>query len=155
MEPAADSPPADSDTIGNVSSLGAPQDSSVSDADNQWNRNEVNLTPLERDVFLPRNVLPDRPKSVYFRTNERLEFKDVLESIRGAGKNDRDIECIQFKRLSDDARDVHITFSSAPVSALFSRPEGLCVKEKSYYIRFGVSPTWLFLTHLVNVLTSR
>ena len=110
MEPAADS-----DTIGNVSSLGAPQDSSVSDADNQWNRNEVNLTRLERDFFLPRNVLPDRPKSVYFRTNERLEFKDVLESIRGAGINDRDIECIQFKRLSDDARDVHITFSSAAV----------------------------------------
>ena len=47
MEPAADSPPADSDTIGNVSSLGAPQDSSVSDADNQWNRNEVNQTRLE------------------------------------------------------------------------------------------------------------
>ena len=104
-EPAADSAPADSDTIGHVSSLGAPQDSSVSDADNQWNRNEVNLTRLERDFFLPRNVLPDRPKSVYFRTNERLEFKDVLESIRGAGMNDRDIECIQFKRLSDD--DVH------------------------------------------------
>ena len=123
MEPAADSPPADSDTIGNVSSLGAPQDSSVSDADNQWNRNEVNLTRLERDFFLPRNVLPDRPKSVYFRTNERLEFKDVLESIRGAGINDRDIECIQFKRLSDDARDVHLTFSSAAVCALFSRPE--------------------------------
>ena len=35
MEPAADSPPADFDTIGNVSSLSAPQDSSVSDADNQ------------------------------------------------------------------------------------------------------------------------
>lgn len=135
MEPAADSPPADSDTIGNVSSLGAPQDSSVSDADNQWNRNEVNLTRLERDFFLPRNVLPDRPKSVYFRTNERLEFKDVLESIRGAGINDRDIECIQFKRLSDDARDVHITFSSAAVCALFSRPESLRVKEKSYYIQ--------------------
>ena len=135
MEPAADSPPADSDTIGNVSSLGAPQDSSVSDADNQWNRNEVNLTRLERDFFLPRNVLPDRPKSVYFRTNERLEFKDVLESIRGAGINDRDIECIQFKRLSDDARDVHITFSSAALCALFSRPESLRVKEKSYYIQ--------------------
>ena len=39
----------------------------------------------------------------------------MLESIRGAGINDRDIECIQFKRLSDDARDVHITFSSAAV----------------------------------------
>ena len=51
MEPAADSPPADSDTIGNDSSFGAPQDSSVSDADNQWNRNEVNLTRLERDFF--------------------------------------------------------------------------------------------------------
>ena len=135
MEPAAYSPPTDSYTMGNVSSFGAPQDSTVSDADSQWNRNEVNLTRLERDFFLPRNVLPDRPKSVYFRTNERLEFKDVLESIRGAGKNDRDIECIQFKRLSDDARDFPITFSSAAVSALFSRPEGLCVKEKSYYIQ--------------------
>ena len=123
MEPAADSPPADSDTIGNVSSLGAPEDSSVSDADNQWNRSEVNLTRLERDFFLPRNVLPDRPKSVYFRTNERLEFKDALKSMRGAGKNDRDIECIQFKRLSDDARVVHITFSSAAVCALFSRTQ--------------------------------
>ena len=69
MEPAADSPPADSDTIGNVSSLGAPQDSSVSDADNQWNRNEVNLTRLERDFFLPRNVLPDRPKSCLLYTS--------------------------------------------------------------------------------------
>ena len=46
MEPAADS-----DSIANVSSLGAPQDRSVSDADNQWNRNEVNLTRLERDFF--------------------------------------------------------------------------------------------------------
>ena len=96
---------------------------------------EVNLTRLERDFFLPRNVLPDRPKSVSFRTNERLEFKDVLESIRGACVNDRDIECIQFKRLSDDARDLHITFSSTAVCALFSRPESLCVKEKSYYIQ--------------------
>ena len=96
MEPAADSPPADSDTIGNVSSLGAPQDSSVSDV-NQWNRNEVNLTRLERDFFLPRNVLPDRPKSVYFRTNERLEFKDVLESIRGAGINDRDMNFLMSR----------------------------------------------------------
>ena len=121
MEPAADSPPTDSDMMGNVSSLGAPQDSTVSNADNQW--------------ILLRNVLPDGPKSVYFRTNERLKFKDVLESIRGAGINDRDIECIQFKRLSDDDRDVHITFSSAAVCALFSRPEGLCVKEKSYYIQ--------------------
>ena len=51
MEPAADCPPADSDTTGIVSRLGAPQDSSVSDADNQWNRNEVNLTRLERDFF--------------------------------------------------------------------------------------------------------
>ena len=58
----------------------------------------------------------------------------MLESIRGAGINDRDIKCIQFKRLSDDARDVHITFSSAAVCALFSRPESLRVKEKSYYI---------------------
>ena len=51
MEPAADS-----DTIGIVSSLGAPQDSSVSDADNQWNRNEVNLTRLERDFFFFREM---------------------------------------------------------------------------------------------------
>ena len=51
MEPAADSPPTDSDTTGNVSSLGVPQDSTVSDADNQWNRNEVNLTRLEREFF--------------------------------------------------------------------------------------------------------
>ena len=157
MEPAAYSPPTDSYTMGNVSSFGAPQDSTVSDADSQWNRNEVNLTRLERDFFLPRNVLPNRPKSVYFRTNERLKFKDVLESIRGAGKNDRDIECIQFKRLSDDARDVHITFPSAAVSALFSRPE-VCALRKNRIIfsrRFGVSPTWLFLTHLVNVLKKR
>ena len=68
-------------------------------------------------------------------SNERLEIKDVLESIRGAGINDRDIECIQFKRLSDDARDVHITFSSAAVCALLSRPQSLRVKEKSYYIQ--------------------
>ena len=68
MEPAAYSPQTDSYTMGNVSSFGAPQDSTVSDADSQWNRNEVNLTRLERDFFLPRNVLPDRPKSVYFRT---------------------------------------------------------------------------------------
>ena len=59
----------------------------------------------------------------------------VLMSVRGAGINDRDIECIQFKRLSDDARDVHITFSSAAVCALFSRPESLRVNEKSYYIQ--------------------
>ena len=66
---------------------------------------------------------------MHFGTNERLEF------IRGAGINDRDIECIQFKRLSDDARDVHITFSSAAVCALFSRSKNLRVKEKSYYIQ--------------------
>ena len=134
MKPAADSPPTDSGTIGNVSSLRAPQDSTVSDADNEFNRNEVNLTRLERVFFLPRNVLPDRPKSVHFRTNERLEFKDVVESISGAAINDRDIEFIQFKRLSDDARDVHITFSAAVVCALFSRSKSLRVKEKSYYI---------------------
>ena len=56
MEPAADSPLADSDTIGNVSSFGATQDSSVSDV-NQWNRNEVNLTRLERGPFLLREML--------------------------------------------------------------------------------------------------
>ena len=92
MGPAADSPPTDCDMIGNVLSVGAPQDSTVSDADNQRNRNELSLTRLERDFFLPRNVFPDRLKSVHFRTNERLEFKDVLESIRGAGINDHDIE---------------------------------------------------------------
>ena len=63
----------------------------------------------------------------------------MLESIRGAGINDRDIECIQFKRLSDDARDVHITFSSAAVCALFCRPESLRVKEKSYLYSVVVS----------------
>ena len=49
MEPAADSPPTDSDKVGNVSRFGAPQDSTVSD---QWNRNEVNQTRLERDFLL-------------------------------------------------------------------------------------------------------
>ena len=51
MKPADDSPPTDSGTIGNVSSLRAPQDSTVSDADNDFNRNEVNLTRLERVFF--------------------------------------------------------------------------------------------------------
>ena len=84
---------------------------------------------------------------MHFRTNERLEFKDVVESISGAGINDRDIESIKFKPLSDDARDVHITFSAAVVCALFSRSKSLRVKEKSYYIysrRFSVSPTFYF-----------
>ena len=44
MGPAADSPPTDCDMIGNVLSVGAPQDSTVSDADNQRNRNELSLT---------------------------------------------------------------------------------------------------------------
>lgn len=54
-----------------------------------------------------------------------LEFKDILESIRGACINDQGIDCIQFKHLSDDARDVHITFSPAAVCALFSQYQSL------------------------------
>lgn len=48
-----------------------------------------------------------------------------LESIRGACINDQGIDCIQFKHLSDDARDVHITFSPAAVCALFSQYQSL------------------------------
>ena len=44
MQPATDSFPTDSDTIANACSVGAPQKSTVSDADNQWDRNEVDLT---------------------------------------------------------------------------------------------------------------
>ena len=57
MEPAADSPPTDSDTIGNVSSLGAPQDSTVSDADNQWNRNLGKSDPLRKGLFSSEKCL--------------------------------------------------------------------------------------------------
>ena len=71
-----------------------------------------NLTSFEKEHFSPKNVMPERLCSAYFRVTEDLKFQYVLSVITNSGVPAKEIRCIQYKKGSQFAKEVHVIFSS-------------------------------------------
>ena len=108
--------------IGDVSSAGASAPvASVSTADDVYNRvKEKNLTAFKKKHFSPKNVMPERLCSAYFSAVEDLRFQDVLGAITNSGVLTEEGRCIQCKKVSQFAKEVHVTFSTSILSGLVS-----------------------------------
>ena len=55
--------------------LNAVAETSVSSPEDVYNRMKKYLTSFEKEHFSPKNVMPDRLCSTYFRITEDLKFK--------------------------------------------------------------------------------
>ena len=97
--------------------LNAVAETSVSSPEDVCNRIRKNLTSFKKEHFSPKNVMPERLCSAYFRTPEDLKFQDVLSAITNSGVPAEEVRCIQYRKVSQFAKEVHVTFSS-PTSAL-------------------------------------
>ena len=60
-------------------------ETSVSTPEHVCNRIKKNLTSFEKEHFSPKNVMPERLCSVYFRATEDSKFQDVLSAITNSG----------------------------------------------------------------------
>ena len=65
--------------------LNAVAETSVSSPEDVCNRMKKYLTTFEKEHFSPKNVMPDRLCSTYFRITEDLKFEDVLSAITNSG----------------------------------------------------------------------
>ena len=116
------------------SELNAVAETSVSSPEDVCNRMKKNLTSFEKEHFSPKNVMPERLCSAYFRTTEDLKFQDVLSAITNSGVPAEEVRCIQYKKVSQFAKEVHVTFSSPTFCSRFVNSTSLAVNEKSYFI---------------------
>ena len=66
-------------------------------------------------------------------TDSLLKFQDVLSAITNSGVPAEEVRCIQYKKVSQFAREVHVTFST-PFCTRFVNSTSLAVNEKSYFI---------------------
>ena len=64
--------------------------------------------------------MPERLCSAYFSAVEDLRFQDVLSAITNSGVLTEEGRCIQCKKVSQFAKEVHVTFSSSILSGLVS-----------------------------------
>ena len=78
--------------------------------------------------------MPERLCSAYFRTTEDLKFQDVLSAITNSIVTAEEVRCIQYKKVSQFAKEVHVTFSSPTFCSRFVNSTSLAVNEKSYFI---------------------
>ena len=85
-------------------------EASVSTLEDVCNRIKKNLTCFEKEHFSPKNVMPERLCSAYFRAIEDLKFQDVLSAITNSGVPAEEVRCIQYQKVSQFAKEVHVTF---------------------------------------------
>ena len=114
--------------------LNAVAETSVSSPEDVCNRMKKNLTSFEKEHFSPKNVMPERLCSAYFRTTEDLKFQDVLSAITNSGVPAEEVRCIQYRKVSQFAKEIHVTFSSPTFCSRFVNSTSLAVNEKSYFI---------------------
>ena len=108
-------------TLNNASDeLNAVAETSVSSPEDVCNRIKKNLTSFEKEHFSVKNVMPERLCSVYFRTTEDLKFQDVLSAITNSDVPAEEVRCIQYKKVPQFAKEVHVTFSSPTFCSRFS-----------------------------------
>ena len=101
--------------------------------------------------FSPKNVMPERLCSAYFRTTEDLKFQDVLSAVTNSGVPAEEVGCIQYKKVSQFAKEVHVTFSSPTFCSCFVNSTSLAVNEKSYFI-LSATAQLLLLVFLMRPL---
>ena len=99
--------------------MNAVAETSVSSPEDVCNRMKKNLTSFEKEHFSPKNVMPERLCSAYFRTTEDLKFQDVLSAVTNSGVPAEEVRCIQYKKVSQFAKEVHVTFSSPTFCSCF------------------------------------
>ena len=109
-------------------------EASVSTPEDVCNRIKKNLTSFEKEHFSPKNVMPERLCSAYFHATEDLKFQDVLSAITNSGVLAEEVRCIQYKKGSRFAREVHVTFSTPTFCTRFVNSTSLAINEKSYFI---------------------
>ena len=80
-----------------------------------------------RHTFPPRTSC-QRDILCVFRAIEDLKFQDVLSAITISG-----VRCIQYKKVSQFAKEVHVTFSTATFCTRFVNSRSLAINEKSYF----------------------
>ena len=107
---------------------------SVSAPEDVCNRIKKNLTDFEKEHFSPKNVMPERLCSAYFRAIEDLKFQDVLTAITNSGVSAEEVRCIQYKKVSQFAKEVHVTFSTPAFCTRFVNSKSLAINEKSCFI---------------------
>ena len=121
--------------VDDVSNAGAPvSEASVSTPEDVWNRIKKNLTGFEKECFSSKNVMPERLCSAYFRAIEDLKFEEVLSAITNSGVPAEEVRCIQYKKVSQFAKEVHVTFSTPAFCTSFVNSKSLAINEKSYSI---------------------
>ena len=54
--------------------------------------------------------MPEILCSAYFRTTEDLKFQDVLSAVTNSGVPGKEVRCIQYKKVSQFAKEVHVTY---------------------------------------------
>ena len=95
--------------------------------------------------------MPERLCSAYFRTTEDLKFQDVLSAVTNSGVPAEEVRCIQYKKVSQFAKEVHVTFSSSTFCSCFVNSTSLAVNEKSYFI-LSATAQLLLLVFLMRPL---
>ena len=63
-----------------------------------------------------------------------MKFQDVLSAITNSGVPAEEVRCIQYKKVSQFAKEVHVTFSSPTFCSRFVNSTSLAVNEKFYFI---------------------
>ena len=106
----------------------------VSTPEDVCNRIKKNLTGFEKEHFSPKNVMPERLCSAYLRAIEDLKFQDVLSAITNSGVPAEEVRCIQYKKVSQFAKEVHLTFSTPAFCTRVVNSKSLAINEKSYFI---------------------
>ena len=86
-----------------------------------------NLTGLEKKYFSPKNVMPDRLCSAYFRAIEDLRFQDILSAVTNSGVPSEEVRFIQCKKVSQFAKEVHVTFSTSTFCTHFVNSKSLAI----------------------------
>ena len=121
--------------VDDVSNAGASvPEASVSTLEDVCNRIKKNLTGFEKEHFSPKNVMPERLCSAYFRAIEDLKFQDVLSAITSSGVPAEEVHCIQYKIVSQFAKEAHVIFSTPAFCTSFVNSKSLAISQKSYFI---------------------
>ena len=70
-----------------------------------------------------------------FRAIENLKLQDVLSPITNTDvPPTEEVRCIQYKKVSQFAKEVHVTFSTPTFYTRFLNSTSMAINEKSYLI---------------------
>ena len=110
-----------------------------------------NLTSFEKEHFSPKNVMPERLCSAYFRTTEDLKFQVVLSALTNYGVSAEELRCIQYKKVFQFPKEVHVTFSSPTFGSRFVKLHRW-LSTKSLILFYRSTAQLLLLVFLMRLL---